>query len=429
MKNNIKKILMIINEFPPTGESGVQRPLKYVKYLVRAGYKVFVVTPIKPTKDIRDHSLLKEIPEEVEIIRTGSWGFTGKGTGSIASLRYNITGNQSFLKKVIWKCLKTFNDIVFPIDKQIGWVPFAYRAAMRAIKRHNIRNVYITGFPFSAFIVGLMLKRRFKSEIFWLVDYRDAWQFEPKFEEQINGYRQMIIRRVERHVLKSADYFCFATEFIRKQYCNAFPGINSISKTITNGYDEDDFSGLSAHSYKKFTFLYMGKIYPFKRSPIPLLKTLKKLQQQSVDFDFSFTHIGTVPQEILDFVTVNKINFYAFLGYKSHREALEYALGADILVMIVNNDPKSKGVLTGKLFELVRLNRPLLALGPRDSLLEKFITKNNFGVYAFCDDETEILNGIETIINMKDQPISSQKIITSYSRENLTRQLIECFET
>ncbi len=424
---NNKKILMLINEFPPTGESGVQRPLKFVKYLVRAGYEVFVITPRKPTKTVLDYSMEKEIPNEAKIIKTASWGLPGKGTTSVQQLRYSMSGKPSKIKQILWKILKHLNDVIFPIDKQIGWVPFAYSAAKKTIRRNNIKNVYITGFPFSAFIVGIWLKSSFKERIFWLADYRDAWQFEPKFEEQINRFRQKVIRRVESKVIAHADYFSFATQFITLKYRNAFPEIASRSITITNGYDEDDFASIIPHVFPKFTVLYMGKIYAFKGSPKPLMNALKRLALEPTMEEFSLTHIGTVPQEILDFVQANNIDFYEYLGYKSHDEALAYAAGADILVIIVNNDPESKGVLTGKIFELARIGKPILALGPQDSLLEKFITDNNCGEFAFCEDEDEIYKAAKRLISGTTENASKAHGIKAYSRENLTKKLMECF--
>jgi glycosyltransferase involved in cell wall biosynthesis len=421
-----KKILMIINEFPPTGESGVQRPLKFVKYLVRFGYSVYVVTPARPTKTVLDYSLLDEVPEEAKIFKTASLGLTGKGTKSIQNLRYNVGTKPNGYKKSLWKFMKNLNDFLFPIDKQIGWVPFAYWKSVKLIKRYKIRNVYITGFPFSAFLAGIILKKRFGNKIFWLADYRDAWQFEPKFKEQVNHFRQKVIYLVESLVIKRADYFTFATDYITRKYCSHFPFITQRSLTITNGYDEDDFENLQPRKFEKFTFLYMGKFYSFKGSPIPLLNALQKYKQLHHEFDFEFIHIGTIPRELLDYIEIKKMDFYTYLGYKSHKEALSYAAGADVSVIIVNNDPESKGVLTGKVFELGRLGNPILALGPRESLLEKFILDNGLGEFAFCEDENEISEAIGKIVKRK--PNKNQiATIKEFSRENLARKLTECY--
>lgn len=152
---NCIKIHMLTNEFPPTGESGVQHPLKFHKFLVRAGWEVFVRTPRRLTKTVLDYSIEQEIPDEAHFIKTASWGLPGKGTTSVQQLRYTMSGKPSLLKRLIWKVIKHINGVFFSIDKQIGWVFFAYNTAKKTIQKHDIRNVYITGYPFSEFIIGV----------------------------------------------------------------------------------------------------------------------------------------------------------------------------------------------------------------------------------------------------------------------------------
>jgi len=169
------RILMIVNEFPPTGESGVQRPLKFLKYLDRAGWQCWVITPKKLPKNVVDASLCDDVPPKAHIIKTHSWGLTASATDKVADIRAKTANKLSLLKRLIWGAAKLINDIVFPIDKQIGWAPFALVAAIKTIRKHDLRNVYITGFPFSALLIGVALKHVFKDKVFWVADYRDAW--------------------------------------------------------------------------------------------------------------------------------------------------------------------------------------------------------------------------------------------------------------
>ena len=206
------KILMIVNEFPPVGESGVQRPLKFLKYLSKAGCETFVITPKRLPKNVTDRSLEKDVPPDAKIFHTGSWGLQGGATESLGDFRSKLSRGGSGLRSLLWFLLKLVNDILFPIDKQIGWVPFAWFKAVLLIRKHRIRNVYITAYPFSAFFVGVLLKLTFGKSIFWLADYRDAWQFEPKFEEKTLWFRQRIIIKCDNLFLKLADYVVFPTD-------------------------------------------------------------------------------------------------------------------------------------------------------------------------------------------------------------------------
>ncbi len=418
------KILMIINEFPPTGESGVQRALKFVKYLSRAGHKVHVITPKKPVKTVLDYSLCDDVPEDVVIHYTASFGLKGSGRDYIAKTKETVSNaKKNFLKAFAWKVFKSINDMIFPYDKQIGWVPFATAKALEVIKKEKIKTVFITSFPFSAQLIGLKLKRKLGDRIFYIADYRDSWQFEPKLEENVNLARLKRIKKLDTHILKSCDYFTVTTKQILDEYIELVPPLKQKSKLILNGYDEDDFKNLKPMKYNKFTFFYMGKIYDFKRSPLPLMEVLDNL---TLPFDFQFISIGTIPSQMHETIK-SKYDFFSFLGYKDHHEALEMASGADVLVIIVNNDEKSKGVITGKIFEYIRLNKPILAMCPSGGILEKLIQDYNLGFAVPSDNKKLMEEAIQKIVKftLEEETINSYQ----FSREFQANQLAEIIES
>jgi glycosyltransferase involved in cell wall biosynthesis len=420
-----KKVLMIINEFPPTGESGVQRPVKFIKYLVQLGYEVFVVTPKNPTKNVLDYTLLNDIPDSVKIFKTSSFGIKGKAHQKIGELR-KISNDKLTPKKLFWKFLKSINDIIMPIDKQIGWTPFAYAKAKQVIKKYSIKNIYITGFPFSAFIIGKKLKQTFGDKVNFIADYRDAWQFEPKIDKNVSKRRKNIMVKIEDSIVPFVDKFVFATEFIRQQYLKKFPNIENRSMTITNGYDEDDFISIKKpQKMPFFNFVYMGKFYDFKRSPIPLMKSLEKYKQSNEEFNFQFNHIGTLSEQLLN--KLKSYPFYNYLGYKTHDEAINISVDADVLILIINNDPSSLGVYTGKFFEYLMLKKPILALVPKSGIVDDFFKKHDVGYSASPDNEEEIFTAVEKIINHKQRD-TDMKIIEKFSRLELTKQLITNFK-
>jgi glycosyltransferase involved in cell wall biosynthesis len=415
------KILMIVNEFPPTGESGVQRPLKFLKYLDRAGWQTYVVTPRKPSKTVLDHSLCTDIPAQSRIFYTPSWGLTGAATDKVAELRAKTQPNP--LRQLVWKTLKGINDLIFPLDKQIGWVPFAILKAIYLIRRFQIRNVYITGYPFSAFLVGIALKRIFGDKIYWVADYRDAWQFEPMFEQNILPFRQAIIRKWDDRVLKTCDRIVFVTDFIKARYQQRFRWIADKAVVITNGYDEDDFTGIIPHHFERFTILYMGKIYSYKSDPIPLLKVISELTEQNLQY----IHIGTITPDILADIHSHNFPFFQYQGYQSHSDALSYAAGADVNVIILNNDKESEGVYTGKVFELIRIGKPILAVGPKVSILKDLLDKIQGGEYASIGDSDAIRAALAKLLQKPTSQDSITNSITQFSREQLCRALIKLY--
>ena len=416
------KILMIINEFPPTGESGVQRPLKFLKYLDRAGWQTFVVTPQKPSKTVVDHSLCKDIPARSRVYGTANWGFTGKATDKAEAIRAQTLERGSILKRILWPCLKIANDLLFPLDKQIGWVPFALLKSIYMIRRYRIRNVYITGYPFSAFLVGIALKRIFGNKIFWVADYRDSWQFVPLFEQIVLPFRQAIIRKWDDRVLKSCDRIVFVTDFIKKRYQQRFRWIEQKAVVITNGYDDEDFVNILPRQFERFTFLYMGKIYVNKGNPLPLLRAISRSQNPNIQY----IHIGTIAPEVLAEIESGDFEFFHYEGYKSHQEALNYAAGADVNIIVNNDDEESIGVYTGKLFELIRLGKPILALGPRECIIKDLLLATHTGNYAYIQDEAEILANVNKLY--QPQEFSPDLESTrAFSRPNLTAQLMKLY--
>lgn len=418
-----KKILMIINEFPPTGESGVQRPLKFLKYLDRASYETFVITPKEPVKGVLDHTLSKDVPAKTKIYHTANWGLKAKRLDKIEELRYSHENQAKSLK---WKIMKFINDLVFPIDKQFGWIPFAYLKAVQVIKAEKVRNIYVTGYPFSALLIGVMLKWRFKDKIFFLADYRDAWSFEPLVEEKVLKFRLKIMRRCDKLVLSKTDHLLSVTQAIIDEYISHFPQVAGKASCITNGYDDDDFLNLKPQVFKKKTIVYMGKFYNFKGNPLAFLNALSKYRKET-NQDLELIHIGTGYQELFDFVESNNYTFYKYLGYKTHQEALEYCLGADYLLLCINDDPNSKYVYSGKLFEYIRLKKPIIALVPLDGIISELFAKYQLGLVAPINNEEKILEVLK-LIGVNSFPPIPPQVSSQFSREKLTKDLIAIYE-
>lgn len=420
-----RSILMIVNEFPPVGESGVQRPLKFVKYLSRMGWKVHVITPRIPAKSVLDHSLCSEIPANVVVHHTFSLGFQGKAVDRVAQTKYHGTQSANPLYRLAYKVLSAINHLIFPIDKQIGWLPFAYLEAVGLIRKHGMRNVYITAFPFSAFLIGIALKKHFGNAIKWIADYRDGWQFEPLMRESLPSSRFAIIRKWDERTLRSCDKAVFVTESIRDQYMSEYPWVKNKAHVITNGFDEDDFQGIVHQAFPNFTIVYMGKIYNLNRPDIrPVFRALSSEQQRG----FSLVHIGSVTREVEQEIGSLNSGYYRFEGYKDHREALGYAAGADVNLLVINDDTASEGVYTGKLFELLRIGKPILALGPRQSIAGDLIRAANAGEYAWIGDQQAILNALHKLRTHPENYLTDQTVIERYKRENLTRELASLYE-
>ncbi len=421
---NKNKILMIINEFPPTGQSGVQRPLKFVKYAVRAGWEVHIIAPEKPVRKVVDYSLLPEIPKETHIYRVAGLGIKTPDESKMVNARFKETAPPSKIERAFWGLAKLVNDLLFPYDKQIGWMPFAYFVACKVIKQQQIRNVYITAFPYSAFLVGIALKKKFGQKIFWVADYRDSWQFGPLKEKLVLPFRLNKIRKTDDKILATCDAAVFVTPETRLQYINKHSWLQEKSFYISNGYDEDDFKGIVPKKFDKPTLVLMGKLTKVYGSPLNLLKAL----EDCLPHNYQVIHIGNIDKAILQSITASGYTSYKYLGYQKHSEAIAYSLGADVNLIILSDSPSAKYWYPGKLFELLRCGKPILALGPRESNLEKILNETKRGKYAYINDNEQIKTQIMDILQKPAQFDNSPETIKQYSREELCRQLLAIYE-
>ncbi|MCB5261016.1 MAG: hypothetical protein PHN71_04380 [Candidatus Cloacimonetes bacterium] len=423
-----KRILMILNEFPPTAQSGVQRGLKFLKYAVRFGWEAHVIAPKSPIRKTLDQSLMAEIPPEANVYRVAGLGLKVVSESKMVHARFKETAPKQLYIRLFWAAVKLINDLLFPYDKQIGWMPFALFKAIQLIRKHKLRNVFISAFPYSAFLVGIALKFLYKDRIFWIADYRDAWQFSPLLDRYVLPFRHRIICRTDDLILRTCDMALFTTEKTRLRYVETHSWLKDKSQSITNGFDEDDFcrngiSQINAKSFKDFSLVYMGKLHISYGSPIPLLEAMK----QSKMPQSRMIHIGSADSAVLNTIVKEGYSNYSFEGYKTHSEALNYSSGADINLIILSDAPGSETWFPGKLFELIRIGKPILAIGPRTSVIEDVLSSTRSGKYCYREDIPGIVSSLNEIINHAEVFQAKPDAIKQYSREVLAAKLLKLY--
>lgn len=418
-----KRILMILNEFPPTAQSGVQRGLKFLKYAVRLGWEAHVIAPNSPIRSTLDPSLMSDIPPEATIYRVAGLGLKTASESRMVHARFDETAPKQPLVRLFWAFVKLVNDILFPYDKQIGWMPFALIKAIRLINKHKLRNVYITAFPYSAFLVGIVLKRIYKDRIFWIADYRDAWQFAPMLNRYVLLFRYRIICHTDDLTLRMCDAAVFVTDSILGSYLQKHPELGSKFHCITNGYDDEDFIGISPATYPILTFVYMGKLHINYGNPASFFAILSEI----LHVDYQIIHIGTCDKGIKEQLANSTSLNYRYLGYKPHKEALSYSAGASINFIFLSDDLASESVYTGKLFELIRLGKPIFALGPKNSIIKELLHTTGSGRYSWVADTKQIISEFTNLLNEINSNQPKTNDISRYSRKNLTASLLEIF--
>lgn len=411
-----KKILIIVYYWPPSGGAGVQRWLKFVKYLPQFDWEPTVVTTKKGDYPVIDESLLLEVPEKVRVVQTKTPSFlklfnkTSDDSLPYGSLEYGE--NDSFIKKIaIW-----FRRNIIVPDARKLWNKYAYRSAKKLIELNDYQAVVTSGPPHSTHLVGLKLKKKYK--INWIVDFRDPWT-------NID-----YLKNIKR--LKLTDKYDLKLERKVKNNCDKLMAVNDQiiaelnveekSVVITNGYDEDDFKNLKREDSSTLNINYFGNI-TIERNPLILLKAINMLLKEK-KCEISLNFWGMITKEIKDKLAEHDVyEIVRIHSYLPHSEILQKMLHSSILLLIINNVPGNVGITTGKIFEYLGAKRPILGIGPTDGEAAKLIKNASSGKMFEYDNMLGIKNFINNILNNNEGFDFSE--VEQFSRKALTKELID----
>jgi len=369
----MKNLLLITYYFPPCGGAGVQRWARILKYLPDKGWNITVLTTQNGDYPIIDKSIGKDLSPTITVVRTKTpifGDFYKRVTKDKQGIPYgtlNSEKNDTFFKKVLyWIRI----NLIIP-DARFIWNKHAYRKAVQLLRNNRYDVVLTTSPPHSTQLIGLKLQKKFKFK--WVTDFRDPWAdiFYLKLAKQ-NRLSYFINKQFEKKVIKNADLNLIASENINKD----FPQGNKI--TLTNSFDPADFSKHEKKRSEKFRIKYIGKITEGQdiNSIITALNNLPKLHKT-----IEFTFIGTYQDCPFncDFPVVIK-------NYLPHSEAIAEMISADLLVLLINDYPQNKGMLTTKLFEYLGAKVPILCIGPQDGDANAIIQECKAGKCADYGD-------------------------------------------
>lgn len=426
MKPEPKKLLIITYYWPPAGGPGVQRWLKFVKYLPEFNIQPIVYIPENPTYPIIDKGLESEVSDKAIILKnkiTEPYGFAsffGKNkTKKISSGIIPNQKKQSFLEKTL---LWVRGNLFIP-DARFLWVKPSVKYLKKYIEENNINTIVTSGPPHSLHLIGLQLKKDLN--VTWFADFRDPWTTIGYHKAlKLSNYASRKHKALEAAVLNSADTIIVTSKTTKTE----FQALTSKPiEVITNGYDVEKIGKQPLD--EKFTLAHIGSFLS-ERNPRILWKALNELVKENKDFknDFQLKLIGAVSQEVLDAIMEFKLtDFVLNLGYVSHQEAIEHQRKSQVLLLIEINSEETKSIIPGKVFEYMVSERPIIALGPENSDFAEIITSTNTGVFFTYDEKEKLkallLNYYELYQNnnLKVHAVGLQQ----YSRKNLTEQLVK----
>ncbi len=424
------KVLIISYYWPPAGGPGVQRWLKFVKYLPEFQIHPVVYIPENPKYPITDNSLLKEIPEHVTIYKNKIFepynlaGFLSKSKTKQISSGVISDNNASLLEKtLLW-----IRGNMFIPDARKYWVKPSVRFLKDIIKKEQIDTIITTGPPHSLHLIGLELKRIL--DVRWLADFRDPWTsigYHSKL--RLTKASQRKHRELEIKIASSCDKLLVTSNTTKVE----FESITSKPiHVITNGYDiqESDlpFSALD----KKFTLSHIGSLLT-GRNPENLWKVLSEIIDENEAFRkvFLLNLIGVTGNDVLKSINDNGLKSYTRIKeYVTHEEAVNYQRKSQLLLLAEIDSPDTRGIIPGKLFEYLAAKRPILAIGPTDWEVAEIVTRTNSGVifnYNSASDLKAVLLNWFHLYQQGKLMVSSVNI-KAYNRRMLTAKLAELLE-
>ena len=422
----MKKVLIITYYWPPAGGPGVQRWLKFVKYLPEFNIQPIVYCPENPLYPTLDSSLLQEVDSKITVLkhpikeplRFLSLLFKSK-TNILSKGGIPDSKKQSLFERFLLYIRGNF----FVPDARVFWVKPSVKYLSSYISKHQIDTIITTGPPHSVHLIGMQLK--VKHKLRWYADFRDPWT-DISYHKNLNLTQntQQKHFKLERQVLNTSDQIIVTSSQTKQLFSKITQPPISV---ITNGFDDENVSSITLDS--KFSLTHIGSIFD-QRNPTLLWNVLSELIEEFPEFkaNFQLVLVGNVSADIKASMDSAKLtSFLKIVGSVTHNEAIMYQRKTQVLLLIEANTTEASYIIPGKLFEYINANRPILALGPKQSDIPSILKDTQTGKYFDYENETALKTHIlELFENYKTNTLSvASKDIERFSRKNCTKQLAE----
>lgn len=428
---------MICYAFPPLGGSGVQRSLKFAKYLPENGWLPIVLAgeAAHPGYDGEwDETLAREFPKDAFIYRASVldplspvrtlWAGSARAGATVPGQGRARRRTQG---AVVRTARRLWRRWVYVPDDRIGWLLPALLEGCRILRQHDIRLIYSTSDPFTAHIVGYLLSRVSRRR--WVADFRDPWTQYGQYYKYQGNCRKRLDEFVERVLITTPDAVIVPSEqtgeLFRAKYGKY--GVAPIT-TISNGFDDEDFQEPQPRTDSRFTLTYAGRFNsPVTESPT-FLRSVRLLldEHPEVAQDFVVRFVGAFGPQSARLVDTLKLgSVVERLGYRSHAECLAQIVSADALLLTINAGPGCEAVYTAKVFEYLAARRPILALIPAGAA-SQLIHDTNCGTVVGPVDTVAAKDALyDMYLAHKRGAFTTERAarISQFTRRHLTRKL------
>ena len=422
---NKKKVLIITYYWPPAGGPGVQRWLKFVKYLPEFNIEPIVYCPSNASYPITDASLADQVSPDLTVIKQHIKEpykiaqLFSKKSKTISKGIIAEKEKQSLMERLMLFVRGNF----FIPDARKNWVKPSVKYLSTYIKDFNIDTIITSGPPHSLHLIGLELQQ--KLDVTWIADFRDPWTTIGYHKQlKLTSASKIKHKNLEKKVLNNANKIIVTSPSTKVEFEQI---TTQPIQVITNGYDHEKVTTFGLD--KKFTLSHIGSLLS-KRNPEVLWKVLRDLINEDSDFasNFQLNLVGAVGKEVLQSIEINYLtNSLNNIGYVSHSEAIMFQKKSQLLLLIEIDSEITKAIIPGKLFEYMVANRPIIALGPIGADVASIIKETNTGQFFNYQDYDALKLTIKQHFeafkkgDLKTNPIGLQK----YSRQQLTKNLAQ----
>ena len=434
----MKRVLIISYYWPPTGGSGVQRWVKFAKYLPAEGWQPVIYTPENPEQLAVDTSMEKEIPAEVEVFKTHITEpyelykkFLKKSGHSSEAVEVNPVNaqNKSFAQKAAMWVRGNF----FRPDPRCLWIRPSVKFLKEYLKEHPVDLIVSTGPPQSMHLIGRRLAR--ETGLPWIADFRDPWTKIFYFKHlSMTRATERWHRKMEKKVLDEASVVVAVSPLVQQEF-------QSMTQTpvelITNGFDECDFDRnrcLEADGGpdRDFVITHTG-LFAADGNPTTLWKVLgeKCMKNEAFRKALRIKLVGKTDEAILESIRSEGLGeVLTDMGYQPHNVAVQEQRNASLLILPLRKEPEYKAVLPGKLFEYLASWRPVLGIGQPDGAMSMVLNSTKTGIVLDWEDKSSLDRFIELCWqnHLKGELTVEDADISQFTRRNLTRRMAELFD-
>jgi len=429
----MKKVLIITYYWIPSGGAGVQRWVKFTKYLRDFGWEPIIYTPENPEFPSIDHSFEKDIPSDIQIIKTPIWepyniyrNLTGKKNEAINAGFISENKKQGWMDKLsIW----IRGNFLIP-DPRRFWIRPSVRYLTEYLQANPVDAVITTGPPHSMHLIGLGLKKNFPT-LPWIADFRDPWTNIDFYKElNLTLIADKVHHRLEKKVVQTADCVLVVSKGMKEEFELLKP---KQLEVITNGYDELDVQKFQIELDNKFSISHIGTLN-VARNPKIIWKVLRDICIENQEFknDLQIQLIGKIDFSVLeDIQRFNLKNQLLKIDYLSHSDAITKQNASQVLLLLINQSDNAKSILTGKFFEYLAAKRPILAVGPTVGDVAQVLFETSAGRIVDFSDEKATKSAIMDLYNQfKTNSLNVQSYsVDRFSRRNLTKDLANLLDS